>query len=60
MTRHKCSGRTDPFGLLLLLLVLALSVTLVIQAQASAPGFATARLQSGDCAGVKTPCDRPH
>lgn len=34
----RCSGRADPFGLLVLAVMLALTVTIGIQAQASTSG----------------------
>jgi hypothetical protein len=36
----RCSGRADPFGLLVVVLLMALSVTILIQAQASSRGEA--------------------
>lgn len=35
VTRNRCNGRADPFGLLVIVVLMALSVTVVIQAQAS-------------------------
>jgi hypothetical protein len=56
----RCSGRADPFGLLVVVLLMALSVTILIQAQASSRGDALLpMLVSPPCLSTTPDCGMP-